>query len=51
MQAVVAVVAVVAVLGIELFALSRGIDGVALAASVGAVSAIGGYYFKGRKRG
>lgn len=31
---------------IELVALSQGIDGVALAASIAGISGLGGYYFK-----
>lgn len=43
------VLAILAIAGVEAFAIAHGIDGKALVATVGALSAIAGYYYhKGR---
>ena len=38
------------IIGIEIYALSLGINGTALSASIGALGGIGGYYLKKRKQ-
>jgi hypothetical protein len=50
---VVALVAVSAITGIEFYALSKGIDGVALAAAISAIAGIGGWLIPSpwRKKG
>lgn len=45
------VLAIVAIAGVEVYALSLGIDGKALVAAVGALSAIAGYQFRKVKHG
>lgn len=45
------VIAVLVIGGVEAYALSKGIDGKGLIASVGALSAIAGYYYSKAKHG
>lgn len=45
------ILAVLAIAGVEIYALSKGVDGKALVASVGALSAITGYYYHKAKHG
>ena len=45
----IAVLALFMIFGLEVLALSKGIDGVALSASIGGVGAIAGYVLKARK--
>lgn len=44
-------VAILAIAGVEMFAIAHGINGKALVASVGALSAIAGYYYHKAKHG
>lgn len=40
------VVAILGIVTVELYALSKGINGVALSASIACISGLGGYYLK-----
>ena len=46
LKATVSVLAICAIVGLQAFALSRGIDGIALGASSAALGAIGGWWAK-----
>lgn len=46
LKAAVSIVAIVGIVGLELVALHRGIDGLAMGASTGALGAIGGWWAK-----